>query len=186
MLSELEDRFCPECGVDLHVRQTVKVLKIALLIFLAFSGLMVFASLLIHSQLTAAYAERDRLLDENSGLKDHVSFLAYRVSDLQSRLDDYRVEVDRLQGEVEELQRLMLRRPTYAELGAFLRVDDTDENEWVEGQYVCINFAGDLKAHARAAGFNVSYVQVNFYVASEGYGHAFNGVILADGRHVYV
>jgi hypothetical protein len=75
-------------------------------------------------------------------------------------------------------------------LKQFLADDPTSRHPSVKGQYECMDFARDLKAHAAAAGWNMSFVVTNFMLTwngqTHGYGHAFNGVLLADGTTVYV
>jgi hypothetical protein len=92
-----------------------------------------------------------------------------------------------LAGRVSVLQHYNLSRPTLEQLRQFLNEDPTDKNYYGRGSYVCINFAKDLKQAAVAKHWNLSYVIVNYYLGSEPRGgHAFNGAILADGRHIFI
>jgi hypothetical protein len=88
------------------------------------------------------------------------------------------------------LDRYVLRYPTFEELKQFLKDDKTNQHARIKGQYECMDFARDLKIHAAAAGWNVSFVVANFYMTwngeKKGIGHAFNGVLLANNTMVWV
>lgn len=74
---------------------------------------------------------------------------------------------------------------SYSELVAFLEIDQTDKNEWVLGEYVCVHFATDLHNNAEAYGIRACIVLTK---AIEGEAsHCFNafnttdkGLIFAD------
>jgi len=62
-----------------------------------------------------------------------------------------------------------VRDPTYREAIAFIRLDVTDKNEYVEDKYVCTNFAADVKNNAFKNGYRCGFVSIRF---PEGLGHA--------------
>ena len=108
-----------------------------------------------------------------------------------------RVELGRLEGEVKalevkvrslesELTTYKLRRPSLSELQLFLRIDQIDKNEYKRLSYVCINFAADLKRNAARAGYNISFVTVNYEHEGGSAGHALNGAYLSDGSWVWI
>jgi len=55
-----------------------------------------------------------------------------------------------------------VRNPTYSELMDFLKEDTTDDNEYVEGRYTCIDFVADLNKNAEAEGFRAAYVYIEY------------------------
>ena len=55
-----------------------------------------------------------------------------------------------------------LRDPTYKQIIIFLSKDKPDENEYIEGTYVCSHFARDVGNNAEAQGFRCAYVHI-FY-----------------------
>lgn len=57
-----------------------------------------------------------------------------------------------------------LRNPTYHELMDFLARDPTDQNEYREGVYTCVDFVSDLSNNAEAAGLRAAYVYMEFPV----------------------
>jgi len=126
--------------------------------------------------------------------------LKLKVSDLETleaslendkaMLEEARAKLEQDKTDLEkELGHYKLKTPTRTELENFLLNDRTDENEYGQG-YKCLNFACDLKTNAAKAGWNISYVQVNYDVYYQGrhyqYGHAFNMAILGDGLIVYI
>jgi len=57
-----------------------------------------------------------------------------------------------------------LRNPTYHELMDFLARDTTDQNEYLEGVYTCVDFVGELNNKAEANGLRSAYVYMEFPV----------------------
>jgi hypothetical protein len=134
---------------------------------------------------------------------------ATAIQQLQTVVEGENATVQRQQAQIATLNatvhRLELSRPTYEELEAFLAADPTNQKSPNDPSYVCLNFAHDLKAAATSAGWNMSFVVANIAVQvaakssqtdqSAGgivifhkvkFAHAFNSVILQDGRTVYV
>lgn len=54
------------------------------------------------------------------------------------------------------------RDPTYQEMISFIASDKTDLNQYVEGSYVCWNFAADLINNAFNAGYRCGFVYMEF------------------------
>jgi hypothetical protein len=75
------------------------------------------------------------------------------------------------------------RNPTYAEAMGFVSSDKTNSNAYVEGKYICSNFAHDLQAHALASGFNCGYVTLIF---SDWSTHALNCFNTTDGGLIFL
>lgn len=55
-----------------------------------------------------------------------------------------------------------LRNPTYGEMMRFLADDRTDSREYVEGEYVCSDFAAAVNNNAEAEGFHAAIVLIDF------------------------
>ena len=75
------------------------------------------------------------------------------------------------------------RNPTGNQLRTFLLSDDTDSREYLEGQFVCADFAEMLHNRAEAAGMRCAYVLIVFQV---GEGHAMNAFQTIDEGLVFV
>jgi len=121
----------------------------------------------------------------------------FTIINLEKQLIKTQIEINNLQIEIQklnleltsinnELKHYKLNRPTEYELKLFLSIDDTDKHEYKKGSYVCINFAKDLKVNAAKAGWNISFIVVNFISPKGEEGHALNGAYLADGRWVWI
>ncbi len=74
--------------------------------------------------------------------------------------------------------------PTFDELVAFLEQDQTDQHPYVEGRYVCADFAADVFNHAEKAGIRAGWVGITFEDTSVG--HAIDVFETTDRGTVYV
>ena len=63
---------------------------------------------------------------------------------------------------------VQMHNPTYAEMKAFLAADQTDKKPYIDGQYVCFDYASDVNNAADAAGLQAAYVRLR----SSDWGHA--------------
>lgn len=72
--------------------------------------------------------------------------------------------------------------PSWEALMAFLAADPTDAQPYVDGAFVCVDFAEMLHNSAERAGIRAAYVAVEL---AEGPGHALNAFVVS-GREVYV
>jgi hypothetical protein len=63
----------------------------------------------------------------------------------------------------------VLRDPTYQEMTDFLKQDQTSEQEYVEDEYICVDFAANVKASAAEEGIRCAYVVIEYLGAT---GHA--------------
>jgi len=72
--------------------------------------------------------------------------------------------------------------PTYAELTTFLAADDTHLKPYIDGHYVCFDYAADLNNNADAAGLQAAYVRLR----SSDWGHAVVAFQTLDRGLVYI
>ncbi len=75
-----------------------------------------------------------------------------------------------------------IKDPTYREARAFLRRDKTDELEYVEGEYVCADFAADVCNNAEEEGIRCAYVLLDY----SGGAHAIVAFNTIDRGLIYV
>jgi hypothetical protein len=73
--------------------------------------------------------------------------------------------------------------PTWEGLIAFLQKDDTDERLYINGLFVCADFAEMLHNNAEASGIKAAWISVDFII---GEGHALNAFNTTDNGLVYV
>lgn len=76
-----------------------------------------------------------------------------------------------------------LQNPTYQEMKTFLAQDPTNNNTYVEEQYVCVDFAAAVKNDAVAKGIRCAVVDI-FY--PDGYGHTIVAFDTTDRGLIYV
>jgi hypothetical protein len=74
--------------------------------------------------------------------------------------------------------------PTWDELIAFLKADDTDRILYQEGKFVCADFAERLHNNAEKAGIRAAFVTIDIY--GDANGHALNAFETTDKGLTYV
>jgi len=74
--------------------------------------------------------------------------------------------------------------PTYSELIVFLFVDETNQQLFIKGSYVCSDFARDLMVNASR--FNIRSAYVEVFYGGLGPGHAMVAFNTSDQRVVFV
>lgn len=74
--------------------------------------------------------------------------------------------------------------PSYEELIDFIKIDKTDEIEYVKGVYTCGDYAETLHNNAEKAGIKAAWISVDFYEDNES--HALNAFETKDRGVVYV
>lgn len=74
--------------------------------------------------------------------------------------------------------------PTWAELKAFLREDQTEHHQYILNEYDCSQFSRDLHNRAEEAGIRAAEVHIN--LVGESVGHALNAFLTTDYGLVYV
>lgn len=80
------------------------------------------------------------------------------VESLEAELFDLQVNYERLTTGYD----YVLRDPSYQEMQDFLAQDMTSEREYVEGEYVCVDFAADVKANAAKEEIHCAYVAIEY------------------------
>jgi len=74
--------------------------------------------------------------------------------------------------------------PSYAELVAFIQMDLSDTNMYIDGEYVCADYAEDVHNNAEVAGIRTAWVGLDFEGENEG--HAVNVFETTDKGLVYI
>ncbi len=78
--------------------------------------------------------------------------------------------------------RVEIGNPTYEELIGFLARDETDSNPFINGEYVCFDFAAELNNNAETSGFRAAYVRIR----SEEWAHAVVAFETVDKGLVFI
>jgi Tfp pilus assembly protein PilX len=164
-----QNQFCPECGKPYRTRK----LAYAIVVIALIVGISMFQIVYFQTQITSLRSDL-QIAEGNLQASENKVILANRKAEMFEN----------------ELSHYKLNRPTLSELKTFLAEDTTNQNKWVEGIYICMNFAADLKEHARNKGYNISYIIINFDYTYNSYsysaGHTMNGAYLADGTWVWI
>jgi hypothetical protein len=117
----------------------------------------------LQSQITDLEVERTSLLSEISNLQTQISSLEVEVVESYSNgytegeIEGY------IQGVIDGAGRgYTIRDPTYSEAILFVDSDRTDMNPYIEGEYVCWNFAADFIENGSNQGYKVGFVYIQF------------------------
>jgi len=170
-------------------------------IFLAIASL---SSVTIY-QFERLYANNVRLTERNQNLMMQNELLIGQLDSFEKQYLELSVRLKLQQSQYTAPTRINLKRPTLGELTTFLAQDPTSNQAYQFGTgihltvgdedfnvgYVCSNYASDLKRRAATAGLNISLVIIDYeatkdtgaYIAT---GHILNGVILSDGRWLWI
>ena len=74
--------------------------------------------------------------------------------------------------------------PSYDQLLTFLKADKTDEHPYIDGQYICVDFAKTLHDNAERSGIKAAFIGCDF--SGNSIGHAFNMFNTTDKGIVYI
>ena len=77
----------------------------------------------------------------------------------------------------------VLRDPSYQEMKDFLEQDDTSEQEYLRNEYICVDFAANVKANAAEEGIRCAYVVIEYLGTN---GHAIVAFDTTDRGLVYI
>ena len=77
----------------------------------------------------------------------------------------------------------VLRDPSYQEMKDFLKQDETSKQEYVEGEYICVDFTAAVKANAAKEGIRCAYVAIEYRGGS---GHAIVAFDTTDEGLVFI
>jgi hypothetical protein len=76
-----------------------------------------------------------------------------------------------------------LQNPTYQEMKTFIAQDPTNNNNYMEDKYVCVDFAATVNNNAEAKGIRCAVVDI-FY--PDGYGHTIVAFDTTDRGLIYI
>jgi len=128
--------------------------------------------LLVDDELQAMQAELATVEIELNASKD-------RVESLEDTLSNLQVNYDRLTAG----NGYVLRDPSYQEMKAFLTQDETSEQEYLRDEYICVDFAANVKANAAEEGIRCAYVVIEYLGTT---GHAIVAFDTTDRGLVYI
>ena len=77
----------------------------------------------------------------------------------------------------------VLRDPRYQEMQDFLKQDETSEHAYLRDEYICVDFAANVKANAAREGIRCAYVVIEYLGTT---GHAIVAFDTTDRGLVYI
>lgn len=101
------------------------------------------------------------------------------VESLEDTLSNLQINYDRLTTG----HGYVLRDPSYQEMKAFLEQDETSEQEYLRNEYICVDFAANVKANAAREGIRCAYVVIEYHGTT---GHAIVAFDTTDKGLVYI
>ena len=122
-----------------------------------------------NKELSEAEGELLAIQAELQGTKDYLAEVETELRDTKARLSAI------------ETGALYLHNPTFEEVIDFLGEDKTDSNEYLEEEYVCSHFAGDVNNNAESQGIRCALVDIRFLRS----GHAIIAFETTDEGMVY-
>ena len=128
--------------------------------------------LLVDDDLEATHAELATVEIELNASKELVESLEDTLSNLQVNYAGLTTGYG-----------YVLKDPSYQEVKDFLKQDETSEREYLESEYICVDFAADVKAKAAKEGIRCGYVVIEY---REGSGHAIVAFDTTDRGLVYI
>jgi hypothetical protein len=105
---------------------------------------------------------------------------AYGKAYSKGYIKGYELGLENLKGE--DVSLVQLHNPTYQEMKDFLAADNTNENEYITGSYVCYDFAADVNNNAEAAGIRAAYVRIR----SSNWAHALVAFQTVDRGLIFI
>jgi len=119
--------------------------------------------------------------------------LEERTNTIENSLNNISARIENLEKRVSSLEkniknRKVLRYPSYQELVDFVREDDTDKYQYIEGKFVCTDFSDlFIKRFAEKGYFScLAVAEIRDEINNIDGAHAFVSVNLDDGRIFYV
>lgn len=158
-------------------------------------AIAILAIVAITSLITTAWVLNELNGAQNSLLlvDDELEALQAELATVEIALNGSKELVESLEDELSNLQvnyaRLttgygyVLRDPSYREMMDFLKQDQTSEREYVANEYICVDFAADVKANALEEGIRCAYVVIEYLGTT---GHAIVAFDTTDRGLVYV
>jgi len=128
--------------------------------------------LLVDDELQAMQAELATVEIELNASKELIESLEDTLSNLQVNYARLTTGYD-----------YVLRDPSYQEMKAFLKQDETSEQEYLRNEYICVDFAANVKANTAKEGIRCAYVVIEYLGIN---GHTIIAFDTTDRGLVYI
>jgi hypothetical protein len=159
-------------------------LAIVILAIVAIAFLV--ATTWVSNELEATQAQLTNVAAELATMQAELSTSEIELNASTEIVESLEAELLNLQANYERLTTgygYVLMDPGYQEMQDFLAQDMTSEREYVEGEYVCVDFAADVKANAARQGIRCAYVVIEYRGET---GHAIIAFDTTDEGMVFI
>ena len=158
-------------------------------------AVIILAIVAVASLITMVWALNELNSVRNSRLQADAELQAMQaeLADVEIELNASKELVESLEDTLSNLQvnyaRLttgydyVLRDPSYQEMQDFLQQDETSEQEYLKNEYICVDFAANVKANAAEEGIRCAYVVIEYLGTT---GHAIVAFDTIDRGLVYI
>ena len=158
-------------------------------------AIVILAIVAIASLVATAWVLNELNSAQNSLLLvgDELEAMQAELANVEIELNASRELVESLEDTLSNLQvnyaRLttgygyVLRDPSYQEMKDFLKQDETSEQEYLGNEYICVDFAADVKANAAKEGIRCAYVVIEYLGVT---GHAIVAFDTTDRGLVFI
>lgn len=159
------------------------------------SAVIVLAIVAIASLITTAWVlnELNRVHNSRLLVDNELQAMQAELATVEIELNTSKELIESLEDTLSNLQvnyaRLttgydyVLRDPSYQEMKAFLKQDETSEQEYLRNEYICVDFAANVKANAAEEGIRCAYVVIEYLGIN---GHAIIAFDTTDRGLVYI
>jgi len=156
---------------------------------------VILAIVAIASLITTVWVlnELNRVHNSRLLVNDELQALQAELATVEIALNESRELIESLEDTLSNLQvnyaRLttgygyVLRDPSYQEMKNFLEQDETSEQEYLRNEYICVDFAANVKANAAKEGIRCVYVVIEYLGTT---GHAIVAFDTTDRGLVYI
>ena len=139
-----------------------------------------------NTELASTQTELASTNTELASTQTELASTQTELEDIKDELTDIEVELADLQTSYDGLMvghGYTIKDPTYEQMMSFIREDRTDKKQYIEGEYVCTNFAMDVCNYAEEEGIRCAYV--NLWYPNE-MGHAIIAFNTIDKGLIYI
>lgn len=98
-------------------------------------------------------------------LNEQIGSLNQEIFLRENTIENLEEKISAVKSELQSLKkgdRYDLHDPTYSEVEDFLQDDKTDQNEYIEGEYICVDYASDVNKNAMKEGIQCAFVDIRF------------------------
>lgn len=117
----------------------------------------------VRTQVATTQAELVSTQTELASTQDKLTSTQTELEGIKDELTDINAELADLQTSYDGLltgHGYSIKDPTYKEMLSFISSDKTDQRQYVEGEYICLNFAMDVCNSAEEKGIRCAYVSL--------------------------